>query len=368
MKRREFLRQAGVGVAAAGAMAACSGGGRRARGPRGGRRVMWRLASSFPRGLETIFGAAEYVAKQVEQMSGGGFRIRVYPGGEIVPALQVMDAVQQGTVQIGHTASYYYTGKHPGFAFETSVPFGLTARQQTAWLTEGGGGEVLAPLYAEFNLLRFVGGNTGAQMGGWFNREIHSAEDLKGLKIRIPGLGGEVMSRLGATVQVLAGGDIYPALERGAIDATEWIGPYDDEKLGFHKVAKYYYYPGFWEPGPALTFLVNRDAWKSLPQEYQAMFETAVQAASLRMLAEYDARNLEALQRIRKYGTQFRAFPNDVLVAAREISEALMKENAQKDATYRKVYEHFSAFRKQAFDWFSLAEQSYASFAFGKNT
>lgn len=365
MKRRDFLKGAGASAAGAGVLAACSspkGAGSRSAT---GKRVLWRMASSFPRGLETIFGAAEYVSKMVEQMSGGGFRIRVYPAGELVPGLQVMDSVQQGTVQAGHTASYYYTGKNPAFAFETSVPFGLTARQQTAWLSAGGGADVLAPLYEDFNVVRFLGGNTGAQMGGWFNREIRSVADIKGLKIRIPGVGGEVMSRLGATVQVLAGGDIYPALERGAIDATEWIGPHDDEKLGFHKVAKHYYYPGFWEPGPALSFMVNTGDWARLPSEYQAMFQAAVQAASLRMLSRYDALNPLALQRLQEFGTHFAAFPTDVLVAAKETSVALMQENASKDPAYRKVYDHFEAFRKKSNAWFALAEQSYAQFAFG---
>lgn len=224
---------------------------------------------------------------------------------------------------------------------------------------------MLAPLYEDFNVVRFLGGNTGAQMGGWFNREIRSVADIKGLKIRIPGVGGEVMSRLGATVQVLAGGDIYPALERGAIDATEWIGPHDDEKLGFHKVAKHYYYPGFWEPGPALSFMVNTGDWARLPSEYQAMFQAAVQAASLRMLSRYDALNPLALQRLQEFGTHFAAFPTDVLVAAKETSVALMQENASKDPAYRKVYDHFEAFRKKSNAWFALAEQSYAQFAFG---
>lgn len=363
MKRRAFV--VGAGSMGAGFLAGC-GGKEGGGGPAvvTKKKVTWRLASSFPRGLDTIYGAAEQLASALEQMSDGQFKLRTYPAGELVPGLQVMDAVQQGTVQIGHTASYYYTGKHPALAFDTSVPFGLSPRQQTAWLTAGGGGQVLDPIYADFNIVRLLGGNTGAQMGGWFNREINGVEDLKGLKIRIPGLGGEVMNRLGATVQVLAGGDIYPALERGAIDATEWIGPYDDEKLGFNKVAKYYYYPGFWEPGPALVFLVSKKAYDELPKSYQAMLQAAAEAASLRMLALYDARNPEALARLRGGGVDLRAFPEDVLRKAKEVTEALMLENASKDPTYKKVFDHFSAFRKASFEWFSLAEQSYAQFSF----
>ena len=206
-------------------------------------RVRWRLTSSFPRGLDTLYGVNEVLADRLEALSGGRFLLRPYPAGEIVPGLQVLDAVQQSTVQVGHTASYYFTGKNPALAFETGPPFGLTTRQQFGWLYEGGGLELTREILADFNILNFPAGSTGAQMGGWFKGEVNTVADLQGLKMRIPGLGGEVMSRLGVTVQVLAGGDIYPALERGAIDATEWVGPYDDEKLGFQRVANNYYYP-----------------------------------------------------------------------------------------------------------------------------
>ena len=367
MERRRFLKQAAAAAAGVSALSACGGGADRQRGGpavQTRKQVRWRLASSYPRSLDTIFGVSEMLAKLTEQMSDGQFKLRVYPPGEIVPGLQVMDAVHQGTVQVGHTASYYYTGKHPAFAFDTSMPFGLTSRQQMAWLSEAGGADLLAPLFADFKIVPFAAGNTGAQMGGWFKREINSAAELEGLKMRIPGVGGEVMSRMGATVQVLAGGDIYPALERGAIDATEWIGPHDDEKLGFHKVAKYYYYPGFWEPGPSLTFMVNKQAWEGLPATFKAIFEAASQAASARMQAQYDALNPLALGRLKKAGVEFRAFGADVLAAARGSSEALLSEHAAKDATYRKIYTHWSKFRSETFAWFNMAEQSYAQFAF----
>lgn len=364
MKRRAFVT--GAGALGVGGLVACGGGDKGGSGPavHTQKRIRWRLASSFPRALDTIFGAAETFSKQLETMSGGMFSVRIYPAGELVPGLQVMDAVQQGTVQMGHTASYYYTGKHPAFAFDASVPFGLTARQQTAWLAEAGGAEVLAPLFADFNIVSFLGGNTGVQMGGWYRREIHSPEDLKGLKIRIPGLGGEVMSRLGATVQVLAGGDIYPALERGAIDATEWIGPYDDEKLGFAKVAKYYYYPGFWEPGPGLSFYVNKQAYEGLPKEFQTMLGVAAEAAGMRMMAQYDARNPAALARLKASGVEFREFSEPVLLSAWEVSKALMDEQAAKDPRYKQIYEHFSKFRKESSAWLSMAERGFADFAF----
>jgi TRAP-type mannitol/chloroaromatic compound transport system substrate-binding protein len=261
MKRREFLGKVGgslASVAAGGAVVTACGGNQSTTANEGApavhtqKKIRWRLTSSFPRSLDTIFGAAEFMSERVKAMTDGNFDIRVYPAGELVPGLQVLDAVQNETVQIGQTCSYYYTGKNPVLAFDTCVPFGLTARQQQAWLGEGGGGELMAKVFSDFGIRSFPSGNTGAQMGGWFKEELSGLDGLKGLKMRIPGLGGDVMSALGASVQVIAGGEIYPALERGAIDATEWVGPYDDEKLGFYKVAKNYYYPGWWEPGPRM--------------------------------------------------------------------------------------------------------------------
>ncbi|MCS7083186.1 MAG: TRAP transporter substrate-binding protein [Bacteroidetes bacterium] len=363
MKRRAFLALAASGGAAW--LAGC-----RSRSEQTGPavitqpRISWRLASSFPRGLDTIFGAAEILARRVEALTEGRFRIRVYPAGELVPGLQVLDAVQQGTVQIGHTASYYFTGKNPALAFDTTLPFGLTARQHNAWLYYGGGLELLRAVFADFNILTFPGGNTGAQMGGWFRREIRSATDLRGLKMRIPGLGGEVMSRLGATVQVLAGGDIYPALERGAIDAAEWVGPYDDEKLGFHKVARFYYYPGWWEPSACLSFYVNRSAWDRLPRAYQQAIEVASYEANLAMLAHYDQQNPLALERLRQAGVQLRRFPEDILQAAQRIAFGLYEEQAAREPTYRKLYDAWRRFRELAYRWFGTAERSYADFAF----
>ncbi len=365
MRRRDFLG-AGLTGAAGTALMACGGG----EGASSGEaeethpRVQWRLASSFPRGLDTIFGGAEVFAERVEKLSGGRFTVRVYPSGELVPGLQVMDAVQSGTAQIGHTASYYYTGKNPAFAFDTCVPFGLTARQQAAWLNHGGGAELLAPLFDEFNILSLPAGNTGAQMGGWFHREITSPEDLKGLKIRIPGLGGEVMSRLGATVQVLAGGDIYAALERGAIDATEWVGPYDDEKLGFHKVAKYYYYPGWWEPGPSLSYYINKDAWAALPPTYQEIVRSAAAEAATWMQETYDQRNPEALKRIVESGVELRTFSDEVMQAARQATLEVMDELAAADERYAAVYDSWKTARDDQFSWFGTAELAYAQFAF----
>ena len=369
MNRRRFLEKSIAGVTGAvtgaGLLSACSGeSGNAGPAVHTSSSVTWRLASSFPRGLDTIFGAAEVMAQQVEAMSEGRFRIRVYPAGELVPGLQVMDAVQQGTAQIGHTASYYFIGKNPALAFDACVPFGMTSRQQAAWLTEGGGLELVRSLFADFGLTSFPAGNTGAQMGGWFKREIGSAQDLQGLKMRIPGLGGEVMSRLGSTVQVLAGGDIYPALERGAIDAADWVGPYDDEKLGFHKIAKYYYYPGWWEPGPSLSYQVNQAAWDKLPKAYQEMFATAASQSAAIMQARYDHLNPAALTRILREGVEIRPFSDDLMQAAAEASREMLEEQAAADTTYRRVYEAWKKAREEAFRWFGTAELAYANFAF----
>jgi TRAP-type mannitol/chloroaromatic compound transport system substrate-binding protein len=327
--------------------------------------VSWRLASSFPRSLEIIYGAAEHLAQRVSALTGGRFEIRVYPAGELVPGLQVMDAVQQGTVHAGHTASYYYIGKHPALAFDSGVPFGLTARQQNAWLYEGGGVEALRGIFAQFGIVHFPCGNTGTQFGGWFRRPLASVADFRGLRMRIPGLGGEVMARLGVSVQVLAGGEIYPALERGAIDATEWVGPFDDERLGFHRIARYYYYPGWHEPGVTLTLMVGQRAYDALPEGYRHALEVAATEENHRMLARYDAANAPALERLMAGGVEVRPFPEDVLVAAWRESNALLEERAAQHAEFRRVYEPWKAFRAQSFGYFDGVEQAYAEFAFG---
>ncbi len=367
MKRRDVLRGAAGALAAGSALGGIAACAREQQGPAvvTKKRIRWRCASSFPRSLDTLFGGAEVLAERLEALSGGRFTLRVHPAGELVPGLQVLDAVQQGTCEVGQSASYYYTGKNPALAFDACVPFGLSARQQTAWLLEGGGLELMRELFADFNVVNFPAGNTGAQMGGWFKREVGSVADLKGLKMRIPGLGGEVMSRLGVTVQVLAGGDIYPALERGAIDATEWVGPYDDEKLGFHKVAKLYYYPGWWEPGPNLSFYVHKPAWEALSSEDRAMFEAASLQAAQVMQARYDVRNPPALRRLLAAGVQLRPFAPDILAAAREEATAVLEEKAAADAGYRKVYEAWKKARDAAWDWWSTAELAYARAAWG---
>jgi len=368
MKRRTFLGTALGG--AAGLAAGCEGPKPRVvaagAGPAvlSGRQVIWRMASSFPRSLDTIFGGAEVLAERVAAMTDGAFQIRVYPAGELVPGLQVLEAAQQGTVQVGHTASYYYIGKNPALAFETCVPFGMNARQQAAWLEEGGGRELMDRRFADFGVRSFPAGNTGVQMGGWFKREVPDLESLKGLKMRIPGMGGKVMAALGVSVQVLPGGEIFPALERGAIDATEWVGPYDDEKLGFHQAARYYYYPGWWEPGPSLAFYVNQVAWDGLPAAYKEVFRTACGHAAQVMQARYDARNPGALERLLAGGVELRAFSDGLLSGARDAAQQMVSDAAAADPEYREVRDHWEAFRRSSFDWFAKAELAYARFAF----
>lgn len=369
--RREFLKKATVGAAGAGLLAGCGEGeapgvvstaeGAAVQGPE----IQWRVATSFPPSLDILHGAAERMAARVEELTGGRFRMRVYAANEIVPALQVMDAVQQGTVQAGLTGGYYYIGKSPALAFDSTVPFGLTARQQVAWLMHGGGLELLEDVYADFGILPLPCGNTGAQMGGWFREPVGGLGDLSGLRMRIPGIGGEIMTRLGASVQVLGGPEIYPALERGAIDATEWVGPYDDEKLGFHEIAPNYYLPGWWEPGLSATLQVSRAAFDELPASYQALLRTVCAESYGDMLARYDAENPKALARlVNDHGVQLRVFSDDILQAAWRESNAYLEEIAAGDAAFRTVYDSWKAFRETAFPYFAGNEQHYAAFAF----
>lgn len=326
--------------------------------------VQWRLASSYPKSLDTIYGAAEVLAKRVAELTDNRFRIRVFAPGELVPGLQVLEAVGKNTVECGHSASYYYVGKHKAFAFDTSVPFGLTARQQTAWYHKGGGREVMAPLFAEQGVVCLPGGNTGTQMGGWFRREVKSLAELKGIKMRIPGIGGEIMSRLGVIPQTIGGADIYPALERGAIDACEWVGPYDDEKLGLYKIAKYYYFPGWWEPGPTLSFYINRNEWQKLPPAYRAAFEVAAAEASTLMLAAYDAENPLALSRLIGRGVQLRRYSDDIMEAGMKATFELFEEEAAKDAMFRKIYGEWKKFRRLEQGWHNLSEASLENFMY----
>ncbi|HIK30359.1 MAG TPA: TRAP transporter substrate-binding protein [Oscillatoriales cyanobacterium M59_W2019_021] len=362
MKRRTLINYAAVGAASA-TVTACTN----VSGPavQGGAlpTVRWNMATSWPISLDTIFGGAKTICDRLKEMTGGRFTITPFPAGELVPPLQVFDAVQGGNVEVGHTASYYYVGKNPALGFATSMPFGFTAQQQNAWLYQGGGLDAIQKIYADFGVINFPAGNTGTQMGGWFKREIKTVADLKGLKMRIPGIGGEVMNRLGVNVQVLPGGEIYLALERGAIDAAEWIGPYDDEKLGLHKATQFYYYPGWWEPGPTLDVLVNRAQWERLPKEYQEAFKTATYEANATMLAQYEARNGEALKRLVAGGTKLTAYSKEILQTAQKTAFELYEEKAAQNPSFKAIYEPWKAFREQIYQWDKLNELSFNNFA-----
>jgi TRAP-type mannitol/chloroaromatic compound transport system substrate-binding protein len=354
MKRREFLTATGATLAStAVAMPAVA---------QGSPEISWRLTSSFPKSLDITYGGAEVFAKQVAELTDNRFKISVFAAGEIVPGLQAFDAASNGTVEMAHTVSYYYVGKDPTFAIASSVPFGLNARQQNAWLYQGGGNEAFNEFYKKFSVYGLPLGNTGAQMGGWFRKEVKTPEDLKGLKFRIGGIAGQVLQKLGVIPQQLAGGDIYPSLEKGTIDAAEWIGPYDDEKLGFYKVAPYYYYPGWWEGGPSLHGFINLAKWNELPKTYQAAINNAAIYANYWMLTRYDALNPEALKRLVGKGAQLRPFPFEVMEACLKATNELWAEISAKNADFKKMIEMMIAFRNDEYLWWQVAEFTYDSF------
>ncbi len=329
--------------------------------------IEWQMATSWPPSLETIFGGAQVLADRLAALTGGKFKITPRAAGEIAPGLEVLNVVSQGAVQCGHTASYYYIGKSPALAFGTCLPFGLTAQQQNAWLYQGGGLKKLQEIYAsKFNVIQFPCGNTGTQMGGWFRKEVATLNDLKGLKMRIPGLGGQVMSKLGVTVQNLPGGEIFQALQTGAIDAAEWVGPYDDEKLGINKVAKYYYYPGWWEPGATLELQINLNEWNKLPPQYQEAITTAAFESNTTMLARYDSLNNEALQRLIASGTQLRPYSQEILAAAEKESLAIFDEFAAKDADFKAIYEDWKQFRNRIYAWHKLNEGAFTNYVYSQ--
>ncbi len=325
--------------------------------------VTWRMATSWPPSIDTLYGTAEEIAERVSVITKGQFIIQVSAAGELVPGLQVLDAVQSGTAQCGHSAAYYYVGKSKALAFSTALPFGFTARQQNAWFYQGGGIEAMNKIYAKFNTLAFPAGNTGVQMGGWFKQEVNSLSDLQGLKMRTAGLGGEVFSRLGVNVQALPAGEILLALELGTIDAAEWVGPYDDEKLGLQDTAPYYYYPSWWEPGASLDLMINQDAWNALPLSYQQALVEAAAAANASCLAKYDARNPQALERLLEGGTELRRFSDDILQAATAASQTLFEEYANSDADFQEIYAGWKEFRNPIQKWHSLGELDFLRFA-----
>jgi TRAP-type mannitol/chloroaromatic compound transport system substrate-binding protein len=357
MDRRKFIRGTAIGSATAAAAALAAPAIAQSMP-----RIQWRCTSSFPKSLDTIYGGAEDVAKYVSEATDGQFTIQVYAAGEIVPGLQAADAVTSGTVEMCHTAAYYYVGKNPAYALGATVPFALNTRGMQAWLYYGGGMDLLNEFYNSEGLHYLPAGNTGAQMGGWFRKEINSLADVNGLKMRIAGLAGQVMGKLGAVPQQIAGGDIYPSLERGTIDAAEWIGPYDDEKLGFFKVAPYYYYPGWWEGSLILNMFVNTEKWSELPPAYQSLLTTAGKAASLEMMAEYDFKNPTAIRQLVQNGAQLRPYPQDVMQACFEASNELYAEINGQNEAFKKIYDSMMAFRGETYLWQQVAEYSFDTF------
>ncbi|CUA95020.1 TRAP transporter substrate-binding protein [Thiomonas bhubaneswarensis] len=354
MERRSFVKHAGLaGILAAGTAPAVV---------MAQQAVRWRLASSFPNSLDTIFGAANIFAQKVKEASGGKFEISVHAGGELVPPFGVVDAVQQGTVECCHTAPYYFFGKDPTFALGCAVPFGMNSRQMSAWMYQGNGLKLMREFYANYNIISFPMGNTGAQMGGWFRKPIKSLADMKGLKMRIGGFAGKVMERIGVVPQNIPGGDIYPSLEKGTIDAAEWIGPYDDLKLGFYKVAKNYLYPGWWEGGPELDLFVNQKAYNALSPEYKAIVEIAASHAHINMQAMYDAKNPPALKELVGKGAKLQGFPKDVMEAAFKASNEIYNELSASNPNWKKVYTDWYKFRNDDILWFRFADNEFDRF------
>ena len=356
MKRRGFLGKAAAGTAASLAIAPA------AQAQSGAR---WRMQTAWPKSLDTIYGSADALARRVSAVSSGQFDLRAHAAGEIVPAGQIFDAVSQGTVECGHVFSSFFIGKNPSLAFDAGLAFGLNARQQNAWMLHGGGLELLRELYKPYNIVPIPCGNVGVQMGGWYRKEIRSVDDLKGLKFRIGGLGGTIMAKLGVVPQQIPGGDIYPALEKGTIDAAEWVGPYDDEKLGLNKVARFYYYPGWWEGSAQITLLVNLKAWESLSKPHQELLEAASTEQMASMIARYDTKNPEALKRLVAGGTQLRAFPRPVMDACYKATEDTLNEIAEKNPEFARLLASWRRFRDEQNLWFRVAENNLDGYRYG---
>jgi TRAP-type mannitol/chloroaromatic compound transport system substrate-binding protein len=354
MKRREFIKTAGVGLAATAVAAPAIA--------QSMPEVKWRLTSSFPKSLDTLWGAAETFSKYVAEATDNKFQVQPFAAGEIVPGLQAMDAVGAGTVECCHTAVYYYVGKDPTFPLFCAVPFGLNTRQQNAWFYDGGAQKLMDEFTKKFNVVSLLGGNTGCQMGGWFRKEVKEVADLNGIKMRIAGLAGQVMAKLGVVPQQLAGGDIYPALEKGTVDAAEWVGPYDDEKLGFQKVAQYYYYPGWWEGGTTNHFMFNIGKWEELPKAYKALVTTAAGYANVEETAKYDARNPAAIKRLVAGGAQLRPFSPAIMDAALKAANELYADISSKNPDFKKVYDNMLAFRNDEYLWWQVAEYTFDTF------
>ena len=359
MDRRGFIRKAGIAAAAVPALASPAIAQSMPE-------LKWRMTSSFPKALDTIYGAAETFSKFVAEATDNKFQIQVFPGGEIAPPLEAANEVGKGNVEMCHTASYYYWGKDPTYAFGTAVPFGLNSRQQNAWMYHGGGVDLMNEFYATQNLIAFPCGNTGAQMGGWFRKEIKSVADMQGLKMRIGGFGGKVIAKIGVVPQQLPGAQIYENLEKGVIDAAEWVGPYDDEKLGFYKVAPFYYYPGWWEGGAMLHTMINTAKWAELSPAYQSIIKTACQAANVDMQAKYDARNPESLKKLVGSGAKLAPYPQDVMEACFNAAKETYAEINGTNAAFKKVHDSMMAFRADQYLWFQVSEFTFDRFMMGQ--
>jgi TRAP-type mannitol/chloroaromatic compound transport system substrate-binding protein len=360
MKRRQFLRAAGLSLAttAVGKPAIAQ------TNPT----IKWRLTSSYPKTLDTVYGASETIAKYVADATDSQFQIQPFAAGEIVPALQAMDAVTNGTVEACHTAAYFYFGKEPALAFFCAVPFGLNTRQLNAWFYDGDGMKLMNDLCKRFNVYALPAGNTGCQMGGWFRKEIKEVGDLRGLKFRIGGFAGLTIQKLGGVAQQIAAGDIYSSLEKGTIDAAEWVGPYDDERLGLNKIAKYYYYPAWWEGSTAVHLMVNLSKWLDLPKRYQTVIAGAAAYANSEMLAKYDARNPSALRKLVAGGAELRAFSQPIMDACLKASNEVNAETAARSQDFKKVLESMQAFRNDEYFWWQVAEYSYDTFMIRSRT
>jgi TRAP-type mannitol/chloroaromatic compound transport system substrate-binding protein len=353
MERRSFVQGAGIaGILAAGVAPAAHAQAT----------LRWRLTSSFPKSLDTLFGVNDVFAKMVRDMSGGKFVITTHPPGELVPAFGTIDAVKDGTVEMANTAPYYYFGKDETFALACAVPFGMNARQLSAWYYEGNGLKLMREFYRTYNIVNFPMGNTGAQMGGWFRKEIKSLAEFKGTKFRIGGFGGKVAERIGAVPQNIPGGEIYQALEKGTIDAAEWVGPYDDQKLGFFKVAPFYAYPGWWEGSAQLELHVNAKAFDTLPNEYKAMIEAACSYCHMDMQGKYDGKNAQSLKQLVGAGAKLFPFPKDLMDAAFKEATAFYSELSAKNANWKKVYDDYAAFRRDSNLWFRYTEATFDDF------
>ena len=352
MQRRNFISRGGLATAGLAATAGAPALAQTGATPE----VRWRIASSYPKSLVSIYGAMELMTKRVGELTGGRFNISLHAAGELVPPLGVLDAVQKNSVEAGHTASYFYIGKDPAFGFHTALPFGLNARAQNAWLYEGGGQALLDEFLTDYGVHVMAVGNTGAQMAGWYRKEIKSVNDLKGLKFRVGGLAGMVLTKLGVVTQQLAAGDLYPALEKGVIDAAEFVGPLDDEKLGLQEVAKYYYYPGWWEGSATLSLFVNRQAWAALPPLYQNVMRTASAEVNQWLTVKYDTENPAALRRLVAGGAQLRSFPREVTQASYKATNELFGELSDKSPAFKKIFAHWSKFRAEHVLWQQFCE------------